>query len=70
MSPRVERWLARVRKQLPGPMYDHPQKAREPWDEKRVAKSLFEWSHRVATRDIEATIAASNAAFAQWKAKQ
>ena len=60
---RLDRWLAHVRKQLPGPMYDHPQKAREPWDEAAAARALYAWARDAVERDFQST----NYLYAQLK---
>ena len=70
MNPRVERWLAHVRKQLPGPMYDHPQKLREPWDENRAAKALYEYNER-CVKNAQESINAFHKAWAEyWEANK
>lgn len=45
---RLDRWLAHVRKQLPGPMYDHPRQERKPWDEAAASRALFAWAQSVS----------------------
>jgi len=60
---RLDRWLAHVRKQLPGPMYDHPRMQRKPWDEAAATRALYAWARDTVERDFQST----NYLYAQLK---
>ncbi len=51
-------------------MYDHPQKLREPWDENRAAKALYEYNER-CVKNAQESINAFHKAWAEyWEANK